>query len=166
MGKGCGSCGMMWGHKNAGKDWKTRCRGRRWLTVFENTSKHVKRALNVKRIGQNWGKMFKNGRKHTPRAQTTCMLSFGPFPIVVAFHLSLYCFVTPACAHVVVVRRLAMLNLWLCALACWANKSHVDLEKLRSTCDLPGTSHNFKITILNKNWKNKIRKNKTRHAIK
>ena len=71
-----------------GKDWKTRCRGRRWLTVFENASKRVKRALNVKKIGQNWGKMFKNSWKHAPRAQTTCLLLFGPFPIIVDFRLS------------------------------------------------------------------------------
>ena len=33
------------------------------MTVFENASKCVKRALNVKKIVQNQGKMFKNGRK-------------------------------------------------------------------------------------------------------
>ena len=37
------------------------------------------------------------------RAQMTCPLSFGPFPISVAFQLSLYRSVTPVCARVVVV---------------------------------------------------------------
>jgi hypothetical protein len=34
--------------------------------------------------------MIKNGRKRAPRAQMTCLLSFGPFPIVVDFRLSPY----------------------------------------------------------------------------
>ena len=58
--------------------------------MFENASKHVKGALNVKKISQNRGKLFKNGWKRAPRAQTTCLLSFGPFPIVVDFCLSPY----------------------------------------------------------------------------